>query len=90
MVITNTVIPILSIVFAILENVTEKGQRLLSVKYRLWMFDYGFLLVIAQLIIIVFTFFVWKKSRYRLISVAIFLIWLIAWFFISKETSVFD
>lgn len=90
MIIANAIIPIFTIVFIILENITANGQRILSIKYRLWMFDYGFLLIIAQLIILVITFIVWKERTHRLIASAIFLIWLIVWFFVSRETSLFD
>lgn len=90
MIIANAIIPILSIVFMMFESITIKGQRLISIKYRLWMFEYGFLLIFVQLIILIITFFIWKERKNRLVAFVIFLIWIFIGFFISKEISLFD
>jgi L-asparagine transporter-like permease len=90
LIVTNTIIPIFSILFLILENIKVNGERLLSIKYRMWMFDYGFFLIIAQLIVLFLTFFIWKKKQYRAMAVGIFLIWMIVGLLLPKGPGLFD
>ena len=59
----NAIIPMCSLFFILLENITKNGERVLSVKYRLWMFDYGFILVVLQLIILIVTLFFGRKGN---------------------------
>ncbi len=86
----NLFIPILTTLFFILEVVKVNGERLLSVKYRLWMFDYGSIFLIIQALILVATFFIWKDRKYRIIAFSIFLIWLAIGFLIPNNAGVYD
>ena len=90
MVITNSIIPIFSLAFTILEDTKINGERTLSIKYRLWMFDYGIFLIVAQLIVLVVTFFVWKKKKFKLIAIAIFLIWIVMGILMPEGPGLFD
>jgi hypothetical protein len=89
-IVLNAIIPLATFLFQILENTKVNGQRILSVKYRLWIFDYGFFLIVSQFIILMVTFFIWKKRKYRLIAIAILFVWILIYFLLSKKISLFD
>ncbi len=87
---SNLIIPLFSIGLIVLENLSIKGERILSIKYRLWIFDYGFILVLSQIAILIITFFVCKKRKERLIALTIFFLWILIIFFQLKNVSMFD
>jgi hypothetical protein len=90
MIITNTIIPTFGIVVTVLENIKVNGERLLSLKYRLWIFDYGAFLVVLQLIVLITSLFVWKSKNYRLVAVGIFVIWVLMELLMPTGPGVYD
>ena len=90
MILLNSFIPIATFVFQLLLISKIKGERILTVGYRLWFFDYGFLLILSQLLILILTFFIWKERNYRLIAVLIFFVWIVIYLLLAKNSTVFD
>lgn len=90
MVLTNTVIPAFSICISILLLLKQNGERLLSIKYRLWIYDYGIFILLAQIIILIITFFVWKQKKYRLIAILIFIFWILINLLIPESGGLYD
>jgi len=85
----NLVIPIITLIIGVIEMVKMNGQRLMSVKYRLLLFDYGIFLQVAQVLVFVISLFVWRKRRERLIVVAIFCLWILM-MLLMPSSSLFD
>jgi hypothetical protein len=89
-IIANSIIPLLTIVLQILEDVKINDERILGVEYRLWFFNYGFFFIVAQLGILLASLFIWKKKQYRIVAISLFLIWVFILFNMSKGEVVFD
>lgn len=88
---TNTIIPLFTIVFSILEEARINNERILSVEYRLWMFDHGHLFLFAQIVILIISWFVWRSKKARVTCVSIFFAWILIGFLLAKNSSgVFD
>jgi hypothetical protein len=69
---TNLFIPLAYFTLIFLEY-----RRVLPIKYRLMLFDYGILFLFAQLIVVIITFFLWKKKNYRWVAIIIFLVYVV-------------
>jgi hypothetical protein len=65
-------IPIFSFIEVLLEY-----KRVLPVKYRLLMYEYGYWLLLIQLMVLIITLALWKRNKYRIISISIFLLYLV-------------
>lgn len=90
LIIVNCIVPIVSIFLLILQNVSTGGERVLSIKYRMLIFDYGFIFIILQLIILFVSMFVWKTRRQRFVAVSIFIGWIIFALLIPTGPGLFD
>jgi predicted membrane channel-forming protein YqfA (hemolysin III family) len=90
LIIANCLIPIISIVILILENVSINGERMLSIKYRMLIFDYGFIFLVLQAIILLISLFVWRTRRQRVVAVSIFLAWIIICLLMPSGPGLFD
>ena len=84
-IIINLIVPFLNVVFYVLTF-----HKLLSIKYRQFFFDYGGLFALAQLIVLIITFFVWKEKKYRLIAVLIFVTYILLGFLSTYLFPSFD
>jgi hypothetical protein len=76
MVIVNVIIPVVSLFITILQNIKPNGERLLPVKYRLLIADYGIFFLIAQLLVVTATFYFCRTRKYRVMAVIIFIAWI--------------
>ena len=87
MIVINLIIPLLGLVLTFLEY-----KRILSIKYRLWIFDYGIFLCIAQLIILIVIFIIVRRKRDRMIAFLIFVIYFLILIGLSllSEGGLFD
>lgn len=85
----NLIIPIITLIIGVIEMVSMNGQRLMSVKYRLLLFDYGIFLQVAQVLVFVISLFVWRKRRERFIVIAIFCLWLLM-MLLMPSSSLYD
>lgn len=54
------------------------------------MFDYGGFFLAIQAIILVATFLIWKDKKYKIIAIAIFLLWLAIGFLMPNSGGVYD
>ena len=61
-IITNSIIPLFSITEHTLEIVRIGNVRILSVHYRLWMYDYAGYFVIGQFFILLISLFFGRKK----------------------------
>lgn len=86
----NAVIPLISLMILVFDNLKIDNQRLLPIKYRIWMFDYGFYVFLVQFIILCATCFICKEKNGQLVAFAIFFIWIIIGFILSDNTTLFD
>jgi hypothetical protein len=67
-IIINLLVPLVNIVFYLLVY-----KKVLSSVVKDWLLDYGIFFLIIQILILILTFIVWKKTKYRFIAIAIFI-----------------
>jgi hypothetical protein len=71
-IVINLFIPITNFVLIFLEY-----KKIFPIKYRLFLFHYGIPFLVAQLVIFITTVILWKKRSFRLVAIAIFLVYIL-------------